>query len=171
MSNIILIGFMGCGKSTVGIRLSYKMRCVLEDTDKRIEKEQGKAISEIFSENGESYFRDLETACLEKLLSENTRRIISVGGGLPLRSENRKLLKQLGTVVYLKITPERVYERLKGDKTRPLLQGDNPLETISRLMVQRAPIYEEAADIIVDVSDKEMENVLQEIVDACEVEI
>ena len=71
MKNIILIGFMGCGKTTVGIRLSYRIRKVLEDTDKRIEREQGRTISEIFEAEGEPYFRDLETKLLQKLIQEN----------------------------------------------------------------------------------------------------
>lgn len=165
MNNVILIGFMGCGKSTVGIRLSYRIRRVLEDTDKRIEREQGKTISEIFAVEGEGYFRDLETKLLEKLLTENYQRVISTGGGLPVREQNRKLLRELGTVVYLRIQPETVYQRLKNDTTRPLLQCENPLEKIKELMEQRAPIYEEAAHIIIDVDDKDMEQVLESITD------
>lgn len=165
MKNVILIGFMGCGKSTVGIRLSYRLRCVVEDTDKLIEKKEGKTISDIFKEYGEPYFRELETACLEDLQELKDDRIISTGGGLPMKKQNHALLKSLGTVVYLQISPECVYERLKNDTTRPLLQCEDPLSKIKELLHKRAPIYEEAADVIVNVDGKDMEQVLAEIAD------
>ena len=168
MNNVILIGFMGCGKSTVGIRLSYRIRQVLEDTDKRIEREQGRTISEIFATDGEAYFRDLETQLLKKLCSEKYKRVISTGGGLPVREENRKLLKELGHVVYLRIKPETVYNRLKNDTTRPLLQCEDPLAKIRELMELRAPLYEEAAHVVIDVDDKNIEQVLTGITDYLE---
>lgn len=161
MKNVILIGFMGCGKTTVGIRLSYRIRRVLEDTDKRIEREQGRTINEIFASEGEPYFRDLETDLLKRLLKEDYKRVISTGGGLPMREENRELLQKLGMVVYLRIHPETVYERLRNDKTRPLLQCEDPLAKIKELMQLRAPFYEEVAHLIVDVDDKDMEQVLE----------
>lgn len=168
MKNVILIGFMGCGKTTVGIRLSYRIRQVLEDTDKRIEREQGRAISEIFSSDGEEYFRDLETQLLHRLRRDKFKRVISTGGGLPMREENRKLLKELGTVVYLRVKPETVYSRLKNDKTRPLLQCEDPLSRIRELMELRSPLYEEAAHVVIDVDDMNMEQVLTSITDYLE---
>lgn len=169
MNNIILTGFMGSGKSTVGIRLSYRLKCVVEDTDKRIEREQGRTVNEIFGTEGEACFRNLETECLKKMLSEPGSKIISVGGGLPLREENRKLLKQLGTVVYLRISPEKAYERLKEDDSRPLLRGEDPLGKIRKLMQEREPVYAEAADITVDVDDKDMEEILEWITKRCRI--
>ncbi len=166
MRHVVLIGFMGCGKSTVGIRLSYRLRRVVEDTDKRIEKEQKMTVSDIFAEHGEAYFRDLETELLTRMCEEKSFKIISTGGGLPLREENRKLLHKLGKVIYLRVTPETVYGRLKNDTTRPLLQGDNPLAKIQELMAQRRDIYESAADVIIDVDDKKMEQILVEIMEA-----
>ena len=163
MKNIILIGFMGCGKSTVGIKLSYRLRRALEDTDKLIEKEEGRTISEIFATDGEPYFRSLETECLKKLIQTTDGKIISVGGGLPIREENHALLKELGTVIYLRATPETVYERVKHDTTRPLLQGDNPQEKIRRLLQERTPVYEQAADFVIDVDNKDFEMILDEI--------
>lgn len=169
MNSIILTGFMGSGKSTVGIRLSYRLKCVVEDTDKRIEREQGRTVNEIFATEGEAYFRNLETECLKKMLSEPGNRIISVGGGLPVREENRKLLKELGTVVYLRISPEKAYERLKEDDSRPLLKGEDPLGKIRKLMQEREPVYAEAADITVDVDDKDMEEILEWITARCRI--
>ena len=165
MSNIILIGFMGCGKSTVGIRLSYKLRRVVEDTDKLIEKKAGISIKEIFATMGEPAFRKMETECLKDLLSAKGEKIISTGGGLPMKKENHPLLKELGTVVYLRISPECVWERLKNDTTRPLLQCEDPLAKIKELLEMRAPVYEEAADIILNVDGKDMEQVLAELIE------
>lgn len=164
-NNVILIGFMGSGKSTTGIGLSYKLQCTLSDTDKMIEKQEGRTISEIFASEGEAYFREKETELLKKLKEEKTKRIFSVGGGTPLREENRKLLHELGTVIYLKISPETVYERLKGDGTRPLLQGENPMERIRELLSERKDIYEEAADVVIMVDGKKPAQVVGEIVE------
>ncbi len=163
MKHIILIGFMGCGKTTVGIKLSYRLRRPFLDTDKLIEKEEGRTISEIFAKEGEAFFRDLETQCLKKLLLSETEQIISVGGGLPIRKENHTLLQELGEVVYLRAKPETIYERLKNDTTRPLLQGDNPQEKIRSLMAQRSAVYEQAATFIVDVDGKDFDTILDEI--------
>ena len=154
--NVVLIGFMGCGKSTIGIKLSYRLRRVVEDTDKLIERRQKRSISDIFAVEGEAYFRDLETQTLKDLTTEKGSKIISVGGGTPVREENRKLLKKLGTVVYLRVQPETVCERLKGDTTRPLLQGDNPQEKVRTLMESRKDAYESCADLIIDVDDKDV---------------
>lgn len=161
--NIILIGFMGCGKSSVGFKLSYYLRRTLLDTDKWIEKKQGISISEIFDRYGESAFRQMETDCLKVLLQTEEHQIIATGGGLPIREENHELLKQLGCVYYLKATPEVVYERLKGDTTRPLLQGENPMEKIESLLNVREPVYEQCADYVIEVSGKTFEEILEEI--------
>ncbi len=163
MGNVILIGFMGCGKSSIGVRLSYKLKMPVIDTDKVIQKRQGCTISELFAEKGEAYFRQLETDYVKELLTQKGSHIISVGGGLPVREENRALLKKLGMVVYLRVRPETVYKRLKHDTTRPLLQGDNPMEKIETLMSERAPLYESGADVIIDVDDMETEQIMQKI--------
>ncbi len=161
--NIILIGFMGCGKTTVGLRLSYVLRKIIQDTDKMIEKQEDKPISDIFAEDGEQHFRMLETKLLERLVETAHNQILSVGGGTPLKEENRILLKQIGTVIYLRIQPETVYERLKDDDTRPLLQGPNPLAKITEIMNQRKAVYEGVADIIIDVDELDMEDILEKI--------
>lgn len=163
--HIILIGFMGCGKTTVGIRLSYRLRRPMVDTDKLIEKEQKCSISEIFANKGESHFRELETKCLYTLLGQNGSEIISAGGGLPLKEVNRRLLKKLGLVIYLRATADTIYERVKHDTARPLLQGPDPKEKICTLMAERAEIYEQAADVIIDVDGKGFDTILDEIQD------
>jgi len=161
--NIILIGFMGCGKSSVGYRLSYALRRTLIDTDKLIEKQQNMTIAQIFEEKGEQVFRQMETDCIRHLIDTADKQIISTGGGLPMKEENHMLLRQLGRVYYLQVTGDTVYERLKGDTTRPLLQGDNPREKIDRLLQLRMPVYEACADEIIDVSNKSFDEIILEI--------
>lgn len=161
--NIILIGFMGSGKTSVGIKLSYQMKRTMIDTDKWIEQKQKMTVSEIFAASGEEAFRRMETECLKELIKTADRQIISVGGGLPMREENHGLLKELGRVVYLKVTPEAVYERLKNDTTRPLLQVEEPMERIRTLLAGRAPVYEKCADVVVEVSDKSFEEIIEQI--------
>lgn len=163
--SVVLIGFMGSGKSTVGIRMSYRLRCVLEDTDKMIEAQAGKSISEIFAQEGEEIFRQMETEILKKLAVNRGQRIYSVGGGTPVRVINRPLLKKLGTVVYLRAKPETIYERLKEDTTRPLLQGEDPMGKIRSLMAAREEAYADTADVIVDVDGLTMDQVIEQIMD------
>lgn len=163
MGNVILIGFMGCGKTTVGLRLSYRLRQPVIDTDKEIEKEEKRTVSDIFATDGEGYFRDRETDCLKKLIESANNQIISVGGGLPMREENRKLLRELGQVFYLRAKGETIYERLKDDTTRPLLQGNDPLTKIRTLLEERDPYYRAAADVVITVDGKSFQQILDEI--------
>jgi shikimate kinase len=140
MKSIFLIGFMGAGKTTVGKFLAEKLRFTLIDTDSSIEIEQGKAISEIFKVDGELAFRDLEVQQLEKLKnSENS--VISTGGGIILRSENCKILKETFSV-YLKADFENIFKRIEEDNTRPLLLTDDPYNTAKDLFESRQDIYE-----------------------------
>ncbi len=167
-NNIILIGFMGCGKSTIGKRLAQDYGMCFLDTDAWIENKENITISEIFATKGEAYFRELETKCLEALLEEESHdsesgKVISVGGGLPVREVNRRLLKKLGTVVYLKATEETIYKRLKKDTTRPLLQGDNPKQKIRELMDAREEKYMDASDSVVVVDHKKVSEIVEEI--------
>lgn len=161
--NVVLIGFMGSGKTSVGLRLSYRLRRPVEDTDKLIERREGRTISEIFAREGEEYFRRLETELLGELAEKRRHTIFSVGGGTPVRPENRELLKRLGKVVLLRIKPETVYERLKEDTTRPLLQCGNPLERIRELMESRKEAYESCADVILDVDGMEVGDIIEKI--------
>ncbi len=163
MGNVILIGFMGCGKSSVALKLSYRMKQPMTDTDRLIEKKQGKTIKEIFEQDGEEAFRSMETEALRSLKETAKSQIISVGGGTPMKEENRALLKEIGKVVYLRAKPETLYERVKADTNRPLLQCDDPLLKIRTLLEERKEAYEAAADLIVDVDDKNFGQILYEI--------
>ena len=165
MKNIILIGFMGCGKSSVGKRLAQALNCVFLDTDELIEKEQERTISDIFATDGEGAFREMETECLRNLIERGGEGfVLSVGGGLPVREINRKLLKELGDVVLLQVSAEVVYKRLRGDKTRPLLQDKNPRGRIEDLMNARKGFYEDAAEYVVNVDEKNFDDIVDEIV-------
>lgn len=151
MGNIILIGFMGCGKSSIGKYMSKRRRYRLIDTDSYIEEKQGREIGEIFSSDGEETFRQMETDCLRELIEmTDSELVVAVGGGLPMREVNRELLHKLGTIVYLRTSIDTLEERLKGDTKRPLLQGGELRAKIENLFAQRENTYVELADIIVD---------------------
>lgn len=153
-NNIILIGFMGSGKTTFGKWIAANKKMEFVDTDELIEKENGITISDIFASKGEVYFRNLETDMLNKLLERDTQNcVISVGGGLPVKEENRALLSQLGTVVYLWADADELVKRLSGDNTRPLLAGGNLKERINTLMDARKEIYDSVSDIKIDTKD------------------
>ena len=168
MANVILIGYMGCGKTTIGRKLSYRLRKPFLDTDKQIELKQKCTISEIFEKQGEQAFRDMETDYLKALLEEKCEYVIAVGGGLPLREENQELLHKLGTCFYLDASPDTIYERLKNDTTRPLLQCDNPKKRIEQMIDTRGPVYKSCADVTVIVDDKRIEEILVEIKEEAE---
>lgn len=162
--NIIFIGFMGAGKTSVGQAVSRRYHMDFLDTDEYIERKAGMSISEIFQKFGEEGFRKMETEALSVLAEEIEGCVISAGGGLPLRKENRELLKKLGTVIYLKVSPETVEERLKGDRTRPLLAGPDPQKKIRELLAYREPLYEQAAHYVVDVNGRTPEEIGMEAV-------
>ena len=162
MSSIILIGFMGAGKTTVGKELA-KRGFEFIDTDAYIEQCEKMSISEIFAQKGEAYFRQAETNALKTLLAQEKQFVISCGGGMPLREENRKLLKKLGMVVYLKIRPETVLARLKGDTTRPLLLGDDSGEKVRTLMAQREACYMSDSDCVLNVDQKTPDELARQI--------
>ena len=150
MKNIVLIGFMGSGKTTVGKALEEKTDMVFVDTDELIEAYEGCKISDIFTDKGETYFRRLENETLKNLLATTDNKVISTGGGIVTNQANIPLLKQLGKVFYLRIKPETVVERLEGDKTRPLLIGEDKLVKVEQLMTDRKELYEMAADKTID---------------------
>ncbi len=161
--HLVLIGFMGSGKTSIGRSLSYKLKRAFYDTDKMIEDREGVTISDIFAAKGEKYFRELETDVLREIREDRIPRIYSLGGGTPVSLQNQPLIKTIGTVVYLRLKPKEVWERLKGDTTRPLLQCEDPLSKIKNLMKLRAPAYERCADIIIDNGSKDRDEVISEI--------
>lgn len=163
-NNIILIGFMGSGKSTLSDWIKNNYNKAKLDTDDYIVELEKRSINEIFATDGEEYFRKLETSVLKRLLDDNiTDTIISVGGGLPIKEENGMLLKKLGKVVYLKAGVDVLVNRLKNDKSRPLLQGGELKEKIENLMQKREKIYEDRADLIIDTTGLSLKEIYNEI--------
>ena len=160
--NILLTGFMGAGKTTVGKKLAKRLGYFFIDTDREIEKEQGCRITEIFKYGGEECFRDLETDILQKLQTKQNL-VIATGGGMVLRNENRSLMQSLGTRVYLKVELQELMRRLKKDKKRPLLQKSKPEEHILEMLQQRKSIYEEA-ECIIDTTDLSPHQMVTEII-------
>lgn len=163
--NYVLIGFMGAGKSSVGRILAKKTGKTLMDTDEMIVKQMNLSINEIFAEYGEEYFRNLETNLLKALCDNAHDSIISVGGGLPMKEENRPYLKKLGTVVYLSVNEATVVKRLKGDTTRPLLRGtkDEVKAKVRDLLSKRSGVYSSCADIVIATDKLTKEQIVDEI--------
>ena len=147
--NIVLVGFMGSGKSSIGRLVAARLGFQFVDTDRVIVDRAQMEIPELFAERGEEGFRDLETSAIESLAHLN-RCVIATGGGAILRNENRTLLRGLGFVVALTASEEVIFERVSRNTRRPLLQTENPRETVARMLAARRPIYEEAAQFTVD---------------------
>ena len=165
-SNIVLEGFMGSGKSTVSELLSEELMLELIDTDEVIEDTEGRTINEIFETEGEASFREMETDLLEAIDSDHWREfVISLGGGMPVKEENRELLRKIGKVVYLRAKPETIFERVKDDDKRPLLKTEDPLAKIEELLEKRAAFYEDVADMIIDTDGKTPSEITKEIID------
>lgn len=149
--NIILVGFMGCGKTTIGKKLAKMFGYEFIDMDIEIEEKNGMKISDIFKEYGEGEFRKMETALCGEL-SQKSGCVIATGGGVIKNEENMRLLKTNGSVLYIKASPEHIYKNIKNDKTRPLLDCEDKLERIKTLMEERRPMYEGRRDIAVEIT-------------------
>ncbi len=161
--NIVLIGFMGSGKTTIGEKLALSMEYDFIDTDQYIEVLTGKSINDIFSSEGEVAFRRLETKCLTEFKQSLHHCVLATGGGMPLKEENAALLREIGMVIFLKTSKEVTYARLKQDTTRPLLQGENPKKKIEDLLTKRMPFYEKVADVVVSTDDCSFDSIIKEI--------
>ena len=161
--NIVLIGFMGSGKSTISDYLSTMFAMEAVEMDQIISEREGLSISDIFAVYGEEYFRNLETSLLIELQAKNNV-VISCGGGTPMRENNVVEMKKNGKVVLLTASPETVYERVKDCDGRPLLDGRKNIEGILELMDQRRDRYEAAADIVVNTDNKTVTQVCEELV-------
>ena len=147
--NIVLIGFMGSGKSAVGRRVAARLGFQFVDTDALLVERDGREIAEIFAREGEERFRDLEAAVLESLTTR-TRCVISTGGGVILCEKNRALLRQLGHVVWLTASEDTIFARVSRTNKRPLLRTANPRETVTQLFAARRPLYAAAAQFTLD---------------------
>ncbi|HEY9817960.1 MAG TPA: shikimate kinase [Candidatus Obscuribacterales bacterium] len=149
-TNLYLVGMMGAGKSTLGKILAHDLGYRFADTDAVIEQAAGQPISAIFAQDGESAFRALETEVLGQLASY-TRMAIATGGGIVIERKNWSYL-QHGVVVWLDVSVDLLYDRLKGDQTRPLLQAPDPKQVLQTLLNQRRSLYAQA-DVTISVTE------------------
>ena len=156
-SNIILTGFMGCGKTSIGKRIALNFEIDFIDTDIEIQNICGMTINSFFEKYGECYFRKLERNYC-KLAALSKGYVIASGGGIIKDESNIENLKINGVIVYLKCSAEKIYKNIKNDATRPLLNGaDDKYELICSMLEQREPLYHKYADFIMDISDMRLE--------------
>ena len=167
-NNIVLIGFMGCGKSTIGKKLAEASGLTFQDTDAVIEATYKKSISKMFEEDGEEYFRNAETELLKKLSAEAEGLVLATGGGMPMREENAALLREIGTVVFLDTKLETILERLQNDTGRPLADGEDREKKLRPLYEKRLPVYRAAAEYILTTEEKSFETMIEEIKNVAE---
>lgn len=162
-NNIVLIGFMGCGKSTISKAMRKIFSMDVIEMDEVISDQEGMTIAEIFEIHGEQYFRDAETQLLKDLQKQNNV-IISCGGGTALREVNVAEMKKNGKVVLLTASPETIYERVKNSHERPLLENNKNVEFIAEMMNKRRAKYEAAADIVIHTDNKSAFEICEEII-------
>ncbi|CEG22950.1 Shikimate kinase [Planococcus massiliensis] len=158
MKRIYLIGFMGCGKSAVGRRLSFLMKLPFYDMDKEIVRQTGMTIPEIFDQYGEEHFRDLETAFLENF--SNSRCIISTGGGVAMRERNRKIMRETGLVLFLDAPFREIWRRIHKDPNRPIVR-DSTREEIEAMFKSRYRTYKAAAHITIRTEFRTLRQITQ----------
>ena len=161
--NIVLIGFMGAGKSTISDYLSTMFDMKLVEMDQEIVEREEMSIPDIFATYGEEYFRNLETNLLKEL-QEGENCIISCGGGVPMRERNVVEMKKNGRVVLLTAKPETILERVKDNHDRPLLEGNKTVPYIAGLMEKRREKYQAAADIVIETDGKDKLEICEELV-------
>jgi len=160
--NLALIGFMGTGKTSVGRLVAEQLRFEFLDTDDLIETRAGKKITEIFAQNGEATFRELECGLVEELASL-TSTVLSTGGGLPVNPANLHSLKQHALVVCLWASPEKIFERVREQSHRPLLHDPDPLAKIRTLLATREHFYKQA-DVLVSSDFRSVREVAQQVI-------
>lgn len=160
--NIFLIGPMGAGKSTVGRQLAESLSYTFRDSDLEIQRRTGVDIPTIFEFEGEEGFRNRERQVIEDLVAED-RIVLATGGGAVLNAENRQNLTARGVVIYLHCSPEQQYARTSRDRSRPLIQTEDPLERLRGLMEERDPIYRQVSDLVVSTEKRGTASVVKEI--------
>lgn len=163
-NNIILVGLMGAGKSTIGRSLAKSRDREFFDSDRIIEEKTGVDIATIFEIEGEQGFRDREAQVIEELCQKKNI-VLATGGGSILREENRKNIKKFGDVIYLCTTAELLYSRIRYDKSRPLMQTSNPLNTLKSLLKSREPYYQEVSDFIITTGKQKAAIIVKRIED------
>ncbi len=161
-ANIFLVGPMGSGKTSIGQRVAALLGLQFFDCDHELEKQTGASVSLIFDVEGEEGFRARETKMLDELTSR-TGVLVATGGGVILRAENRRLLQDRGTVVYLKTSVSQQLKRLARDRTRPLLQTADRRKKLEAMALQRNPLYQELADIEFPAQNRALDSVAHQL--------
>lgn len=162
MNHIVIIGFMGSGKTRVGKRLAKDLNLPFIDVDRIITKKFNMSVKEVFERFGEPFYRALETLAIKSLIEDKERKVLSLGAGLPIQEQNQKYLKELGTVIYLKGSYSVLKKRLEGSNN-PLIEGSDQEDKIKKLLKQRDPVYARFADIQVETGVKPFEGLIEEI--------
>lgn len=162
LRNIALVGFMGAGKSSVGCSVAKLLRFKFVDTDDLIEARIGKSISQIFAQDGEAHFREMERSVVAQL-EQTSGLVISTGGGLPTNQANLDSLKRHALVVCLWASTEKIWERVRTQSHRPLLQTPDPIGTLRELLAARAPFYRQA-DVLLNTDNRSIRQVAQQVV-------
>ncbi len=163
--NIILVGLMGAGKSTIGRSLAKALHKDFYDSDRVIEERTGVDISTIFEIEGEQGFRDREEQVIKELC-ELDNIILATGGGCVLRENNRSNMKKSGHVIYLRTSAELLYSRIRFDKSRPLMQTESPIDTLKKLLDDRESHYMETADIVIMTGKQKVGVIVKRVEDA-----
>lgn len=161
--HMVLMGFMGSGKTTVGSTLATMLSMEQVDVDQAIEEKAGMSIGDIFQLYGEETFREMEKEMVAQLSNQKEPTVICSGGGVVLHPENVNALQKTGTVVWLKASPEEIYRRIKEDTGRPLLKDSMSVEKITSMLRGRLPLYEKAAHLVVETDGKNTETISREI--------
>jgi shikimate kinase len=163
--NIFLVGMMGAGKTTLGKALAQRLRRDFIDTDRLLVERTGVPVALVFEIEGEDGFRRRESALLAEICG-GERNVVATGGGVVLAEGNRRLMRESGTVVYLKARVESLWERTRHDSSRPLLATPNPRERLAELLEERDPLYHEAAHIVVETGSQSAATLVGRVVSA-----
>ena len=166
-SNIILVGPMGAGKTTIGRQLAKATGKAFVDSDQEIENRTGASIPWIFDVEGEEGFRRRERDMLTEL-TDRDDTVIATGGGAILSPETRKLMRKRGMVIYLRASVDQILRRTARDRNRPLLQTEDPRARLEALMAERDPLYREVADLTLDTDERSVRSVVRESLDRLE---
>ena len=161
---------MGTGKTTVGRRVAKSLGFKFVDTDQLIVKRAGKSIPEIFEDDGEKTFREIETEVLREC-AEKSGQVISTGGGIVTQPRNREILKTAGYVVWLRASAESIFERVKRNRNRPLLRVEDPMGTITKLLEERTPVYEQSHDLAISTDGLTLEETCYGVTESARLEL
>lgn len=162
--HLVLIGMMGAGKTTVGSRLARALDRPFVDSDVQVERRTARTVREIFESDGEAAYRVLEAEALAEALASEEPAVIAAAGGTILDPNNRRRMREFGTVVFLEATPADLVARVGGQDHRPLL-GNDPARVLAEMDVDRRALYEETADVVVDVSEHGPDEVVAAILE------